>query len=267
MSRIRALVVDDAIFMRRMLTAVLQSDDGVEVVATAPDGETALNLIRELNPDIVTLDLEMPGLGGMGTLGRIGAFWPDLPVIVVSGADVTGSRVAQLAVAAGAIDYVTKPSHMANAEDALQHFRRALLPRIRTVTAALHRRRVLVADDGNVNRALLGRMLRTLHCDVTDAVDGGDAVEKAAAAAFDVVFMDSEMPRLDGCEATRRIRQLPGGQAGQCFIVGISASDGETVRSSCLAAGMDDFMFKPFSQNFVRLMVSRSLQTPGLAAA
>lgn len=267
MPQIRALVVDDATFMRRLLTEVLQTDAGIEVVGSAHDGEAALNAIRTLRPDVVTFDLEMPGLDGFAALARISTLWPRLPVIVVSGADLQGSRSAQLAVAAGAADYVTKPSGQTGIGEAFSYFRATLLPRIHQLTAALQHRHVLVADDGAVNRAILSRMLQSLHCTVVEASDGEEAVARARASSPELIFMDSEMPRVAGCEATRQIRQRESETQSRSFIVGISAADSAEVRTACLSSGMDDFMFKPFQLNFVRLMVNRCSTLPMSAVA
>src|SRR5579872_3030562 len=87
---VSVLVVDDSAFMRTALSRMIASDPGLRVVGTASSGNEALHRIADLNPDVITLDVEMPGLGGLETLKRIMAECPR-PVIMVS-ADREGCR-------------------------------------------------------------------------------------------------------------------------------------------------------------------------------
>ena len=81
---IRVLVVDDSALMRKLLAQILESDAGIEVVATASNGEFALRKIAEFKPDVVTLDLEMPGLNGISVLKQIVLKHQATRVVVVS---------------------------------------------------------------------------------------------------------------------------------------------------------------------------------------
>jgi two-component system, chemotaxis family, protein-glutamate methylesterase/glutaminase len=103
---IRVLVVDDSATMRAVLTTVLERESDIDVVGAAADAVEARTLIRDLNPDVVTLDLEMPGMNGLDFLERIMRLRPT-PVIVVSG--VTGADTTIRALQLGAIDYYAKP--------------------------------------------------------------------------------------------------------------------------------------------------------------
>lgn len=106
---LRVLVVDDSASFRRILTVALERDPDIKVVATARDGAVALEQLSVGNPDIVTLDLEMPTLGGIATLREIRRQKPNLPVLVVSASTTRGARATMDALAAGASDYFTKP--------------------------------------------------------------------------------------------------------------------------------------------------------------
>jgi two-component system chemotaxis response regulator CheB len=105
---VRVLVVDDSALMRRLIPRIIQQDDSIEVVGTAIDGNFALKKIEELTPDVVTLDLEMPGLNGIDTLRAIMRRWR-LPVIVVSSHSTAGAEITLRALAMGAFDFVAKP--------------------------------------------------------------------------------------------------------------------------------------------------------------
>jgi two-component system chemotaxis response regulator CheB len=106
--RIRVLVVDDSAVMRKLLTALLSRDPGVEVVATALDGAVALRKVAHLRPDVVTLDLEMPGMDGIEVLREIMDRSP-VPVVVVSAHTQRGAAASVTAMAMGAVDVVAKP--------------------------------------------------------------------------------------------------------------------------------------------------------------
>jgi two-component system chemotaxis response regulator CheB len=116
MSRIRVLVVDDSALMRKLIPQMLESDSSIEVVGTAMDGTFCLKKIEELQPHVVTLDLQMPGMNGIDTLKEIMRRNP-LPVIVVSSHSTEGASVTLKALGLGAFDFVTKPqdasAHMA----------------------------------------------------------------------------------------------------------------------------------------------------------
>lgn len=105
---IRVLVVDDSALMRKLLAQIIETDAGIEVVGTASNGEFALRKIGELRPDVVTLDLEMPGLNGIGVLKQI-MRKHRTPVVVVSSFSTAGASITLKALALGAVDFVAKP--------------------------------------------------------------------------------------------------------------------------------------------------------------
>ena len=110
--RVRVLVVDDSALMRKLIPNVLARDPAIEVVGTAMDGAFALKKIEELNPDVVTLDLEMPRMDGMETLRTIMRNAP-LPVILFSTHSKEGAYSTFKGLALGAIDFVAKPTDAA----------------------------------------------------------------------------------------------------------------------------------------------------------
>ena len=105
---VRVLVVDDSALMRKVIPQILQTDDSIQVVGTAMDGNFGLKKIEELKPQVVTLDLDMPGMGGIEMLKQI-MRRHRLPVIVVSSYSTEGASVTMKALALGAFDFVAKP--------------------------------------------------------------------------------------------------------------------------------------------------------------
>ena len=108
---LRVLVVDDSAYVRKVVKQMLSRSPFVEVVGTARDGEEALELVQELRPDVVTVDLMMPGIGGLGFIREQMARAP-IPIVVVSIASETSQLVLD-ALDSGAIDIVQKPSALA----------------------------------------------------------------------------------------------------------------------------------------------------------
>src|SRR5690606_8570098 len=104
---VRILVVDDSAFMRRSLTRLIQSDPGLKVVGTARDGAEAVEQVRKLAPDLVTLDMNQPRMNALDALRQIMRECPT-PVIMVSSLTKRGSDEALEALRLGAMDFVAK---------------------------------------------------------------------------------------------------------------------------------------------------------------
>jgi two-component system chemotaxis response regulator CheB len=108
MEKIRVLIVDDSALMRQILSAILTSDPGIEVVGTASDPYIARDKIKALNPDLLTLDVEMPRMDGLTFLEKLMAARP-MPVVMVSSLTEAGCETTLRALELGAVDFFTKP--------------------------------------------------------------------------------------------------------------------------------------------------------------
>jgi signal transduction histidine kinase/ActR/RegA family two-component response regulator len=118
-------------------------------------------------------------------------------------------------------------------------------PRLRqAIDADLPALKILVVDDNEVNRVLASGLLRKLGLTPDLAHEGADAVDRVRDGNYDIVFMDMQMPVMDGIAATRAIRLLD--LAVQPYIIALTANAFESDRERCLQAGMDDFLAKPF---------------------
>lgn len=107
LSKIRAVVIDDSAFMRKSISIMLESDSDIEVVGTARDGLEGFNLVKSINPDIVTLDIEMPRMDGLTALKKIMAECPT-SVIMVSSLTTEGADATIKALELGAVDFIPK---------------------------------------------------------------------------------------------------------------------------------------------------------------
>lgn len=112
----------------------------------------------------------------------------------------------------------------------------------------LEGKRILIADDVEMNQYLVRRLVESWGCIVDIAGDGMTAVEKAANHAFDLVLMDIQMPVIDGIEATRQIRRLPDEKKSSIPIVALTANASKEDHQAYLNAGMDDCLRKPFEE-------------------
>lgn len=108
-NRHKVLVVDDSAFMRRIISDIIDSDPCLQVVGTAKNGQECLDKIDKLQPDVITLDVEMPGMSGIEVLDKI-MKTNNIPVVMISGYTTSGAVETIRALELGAIDFVTKPS-------------------------------------------------------------------------------------------------------------------------------------------------------------
>ena len=131
MDRIRVLIVDDSVVACRALADAVASDPALEVAGTALSGHIALRKLPLVHPDIVMLDIDMPEMDGLQTLGEIRKVHPRLPVIICSGLAEKGNSYTMKALLGGASDYVTKPKHVATRDAAMEAFRRELIGKIK----------------------------------------------------------------------------------------------------------------------------------------
>jgi two-component system chemotaxis response regulator CheB len=129
--RIRVLVVDDSVVIRRLVTHALEEDPVLDVVGVAANGVIALQRIPQFNPDVLTLDIEMPEMDGMETLRRIRCEYPHLRVIMFSTLTERGAAVTLEALTLGADDYVAKASNEGSLDRSMARLRGELIPKIK----------------------------------------------------------------------------------------------------------------------------------------
>lgn len=133
MTGIRVLVVDDSVVVRHLLTDALAADPDIDVVGVAADGRVALAKVAQLAPDLVTMDLEMPQMDGIAAVRELRRTGYRRPVIMFSTLTERGAAATLDALAAGATDYVTKPSAPASMQAAIAQVVADLVPRIKAL--------------------------------------------------------------------------------------------------------------------------------------
>lgn len=131
--KLRVLIVDDSAVVRSVLQRIIEREPGFQVVGTARDGQMAIERCRELRPDVVTLDVEMPVLDGLGALPGLLECDRNLAVIMISSLTVRGARETIDALMKGALDYIPKPSQAESREEALAQLSAVLVPKLRAL--------------------------------------------------------------------------------------------------------------------------------------
>jgi len=157
MKKIRVLVVDDAAVMRRLISSVIEEDQDCEVAGIAANGRIALSKLNAVNPDLVTLDVEMPVMDGIETIREIRKINRHVPIIMLSSLTKTGAEKTFEALAAGATDYLLKPASVADFSKTLEELKLLLLPRVKAYFPNLK-----VGSSRPVDRVRNGSLERTV---------------------------------------------------------------------------------------------------------
>jgi two-component system chemotaxis response regulator CheB len=131
--RIKVLIIDDSALVRAVLTKILGADPGLQVVGTAPDAFVAREMIKQLNPDVLTLDVEMPRMDGLQFLRNLMRLRP-MPVVMCSSLTERGADVTLAALELGAIDFVTKPK--VDVAHALEAYAAELINKVKLAAVA-----------------------------------------------------------------------------------------------------------------------------------
>jgi two-component system, chemotaxis family, protein-glutamate methylesterase/glutaminase len=157
----KVLIVDDSALMRALLTEIIGGAPDLEVVGSAPDPIAAREMIKALNPDVLTLDVEMPKMDGLEFLSRLMKLRP-MPVIMISALTARGSEVTLQALELGAVDFVAKPR--AESVSLLQSYAEEIRDKIRAAHGAhLHKRPVAAVAAARSEAPLPGVSSRVLN--------------------------------------------------------------------------------------------------------
>jgi len=131
MAKIRILIIEDSVVMRKLLSDAIALETDMEIVGSAANGSIGLQRVAQIQPDIVTLDVEMPVMDGLSTVKILRRSHPHLPVIMFSRLTRRGAETTLEALASGATDYVAKPESLGGVQETIRFLRENLSPKIR----------------------------------------------------------------------------------------------------------------------------------------
>ncbi len=267
----RVLIIDDNATNRDILMRQTASW-GMDSHNTS-GGEEGIRLLTEAHGqgapfDLVVLDRDMPGMDGM-TVAQLIKATPsiaDTPMVMLTSVGLRGD--ASMAQQSGISAYLTKPVRQSDLCATLCNVMVSKptdepVELVTQYSIAEEMRRfdlsVLVAEDNPTNQEVAYGMLRKLGCRVKLVSNGREAIHAFCTDAYDLVFMDCQMPVLDGYQATVNIRrqEKEKGPDVHTPVIALTAHALEGDRQKCLAAGMDDYMSKPFRSSEMLAMIER----------
>jgi two-component system, sensor histidine kinase and response regulator len=277
LQNLSALIVDDNLTNRRILLAQLahwqMAPEAVESGAQALEALAAASK-AERQYDVIVLDAQMPEMDGFQFAERMNhlRYAKAATLLMLSSVGLRGDaeRCRKLGIAA----YLTKPCKPSDLRDAIlaalgkHRHEDAFAPLVtkHTLREARHRLRILVADDNAVNRMLAVRILEKSGHSVTVAQNGAQALEILRESPHDLVFVDVQMPVMDGFETTAAIRELEKETHTRVPIVAMTANAMKGDQEVCLLRGMDAYISKPLdAAELVRIVDSFATHFPAAA--
>ena len=214
--RIKVLVVDDSAVVRMALGRILASSGRVEVVGAAHDGAEAIKMAQELRPDVITLDVEMPGMDGLTALETLAAGpWK---VIMISSYTTRGAEITMKALEAGAIDYLAKPSRPSEIDSVSSMLMAKIESAVASTAPVRMKKKPLPALPGSCSALLIGastggpRAITGLLSGIKGPMPWPTAIAMHMLPGFTGPFARhlTEKTGLPATEVTRRVVAEPG---------------------------------------------------------
>ena len=264
---LQILVVDDDPLVGEQVSLIMQ-DIGAQA-HWVDSGFKAVQCVREARDSgqryhVAFVDWLMPGMDGVETTRRLRTIvGPETTIIIITAYDL--SSVESEARAAGADGFITKPLFQSTLCDAVLHCHPEQVSEAAAaaVGADFAGRRVLLVEDNEINMEIARALLEMNDIEVDCAENGRIALDKVMqhpAGHYHCVFMDIRMPVMDGLDATRAIRALPGSYAANLPIIALSANVFEEDKLIASTAGMNDYLAKPMELSKLSAVLKRWLQ-------
>jgi len=246
------LLVEDNYISQKVAKTSLDRD-GYHNLDIAENGRVAVRMMKEKEYSIVLMDIRMPVMDGLECTEKIRELERSDPrrkpvyIVAFTAYAVEGDRERFLE--AGMDDYIAKPFQPEELIRIIEKYSNRI--RFRSQQSL----KILLAEDNKINQKVAVKTLESFGHAVDVVENGKDAIEKYRDHEYDLIMMDLEMPEMDGLDATRAIRKmekeffLQGVNRKKVKIVALTAHSTTDDKSRCLAAGMDDYISKPFRQS------------------
>lgn len=251
------LILDDNVSSRKILEKIARRA-GMRTV-TCETAREALDRLKKEKVDLVLADIRLPEIDGfMFARKAADLLGKDRPRMIALSFYPHKELIARVRDA-GFDAFLSKPFRPGTLLVRMARFfgyekpRRERQPRRDTRTARNCRLKILVAEDNEVNQQLMIRMIRKMGHDLEIVSDGEEVLEKVSGGGFDLVFMDVRMPRLDGLETTRKLREAGFGIP----VIAMTAHAMIEDRQKAMKSGMDDYVSKPVTRNAIRSVINR----------
>ena len=249
MKKIRVLVVDDSALVRHLLSEIINRQPDMQCVGAANDPLVAREMIRELNPDVLTLDVEMPRMDGLEFLGRLMRLRP-MPVVMISTLTDAGAEVTLRALELGAVDFVAKPR--VGVAGGLSDLSRLIAEKIRVAATAKIRRVVGLEDKKKVTINPLGKISTEKMIFIGASTGGTEAIREVLSllpADAPAVVITQHMPAGFTASFAARLHSL-------CHIAVSEATHGERILPghAYVAPGGKQFRVARSGANYVAVV-------------
>lgn len=247
---VKVLVIDDSSNYRKAITNALRAP-GIKVIGSASDGKVGLEAIESLQPDVITLDVDMPEMDGMETLRELRARRLATGVVLVS---TQATRVTREALDLGVDRIVLKPDSGSSYSENIEYLREELVTRVLELGRLKQHRsaprtngpfKVLVLDDSRFQRRQVCRYFRSRGLEAVEAESVSEALHRLEEiGGADLLMVDLFLPEQDGLAMIRELRKRPEYINGRIVIMSSENRQDEIIR--CVEAGADEYLMKPF---------------------
>ncbi|MCK9216424.1 MAG: response regulator [Firmicutes bacterium] len=266
----KVMVVDDN-ETNRVIAKIYLQEVGC-MVTTAKSADEAIGMIFKKSDkpiDAVLVDYDMPGMDGIDFSSALKAIdtTKSIPLILIS--SIGGKNEIKKAKEKGFIGYLTKPYKrnelikcIAKAIKGEQLYEKSIISKYtkgsNVKNGYYSKAKILLVEDNEINFKLFSKILKNLNIDYDIAINGEEAVTAFQLNNYDLIFMDVQLPIMDGYEATKKIRELESGKR-HIPIIAMTAYAMEGDREKCIEAGMDDYISKPVMLETVKKVIKENI--------
>jgi len=248
----KVLYAEDNIENQKLIARLI-TETGAEVTVVN-NGKEAIDAVMTESYDLILMDIRMPVLGGVEATQQVLTINNKLPVVAIT-ANVASSDREQYKQA-GFVDFIEKPVQRDQLYRVLMNYLAPQVTALLTVeqqTIEKHYHDVLLVEDNIDNRKLAQLQLSRLNLNVDTAIDGADAVAKCLSKQYELVFMDLQMPVMDGYSAVLALRE----KGCRLPIYALTADADQDILEKCLSSGFNGTLMKPMNMDEIRSVIRK----------
>lgn len=257
MTKIRTLIADDVAGLRSLLKAHLKQFN-CDVIKEVEDGNKVISAIKQTSPDLVLLDINMPGKNGLKILQELSEQKIHDRVWIISGDD--DQETVRRSIDLGAKGFIGKPFTIEKLEEAFSRYK-SISNKENSNNSEITTTKVMVVDDEKIMQELLEKILMDCQCTVEAKASSGNEIIDILSGGWvpEMTFLDIEMPNGNGFDALKHIKDnnIP------TFTVMVSAHGTFENVKTAMDAGADGFIVKPYSEKKIEQVIEKYKQSKG----